>query len=693
MGRSTKGGKVEEPRIETSLLPLEWGGSKVRLECVFLGKTQHFELTGPFARIGSDPRCEISIPGLPAAVCVYVQVCKSYIAVLELVESIPMSLCDPVIATQGGTVWLQPNARITVQSVRPVESQTETFSWENFNVDDIRVFPNTLVPRAGFLNASSNSSHFRIHSALSILGSSAACHLQPKHKQISKFQAILFRGETQGDSCRVIDLFGEHPTLVDNQPAHGQVLEVGSQVRIASVCFEAARFLYNASRPNHIVEVRSQFKTLPFPSKTSTVGPSQLAPSELATNQPIAPNQPPPTSEGLPNLQAMKDRLVRAIGFDSAALKNPSVHFPTNQSATSASPALDAGLDRVVQSQEVLGDKFEKLSERLDGMSRSIESLPEIIDRHSQQLVEAIESFRDLVAQLPNNTTSIESISTPANPAKITEPLDAKPLESEPKNKSRAKEQTPPNRAPTTVYAGLKNSSSQNPNPKNVDPKPRPSTPSTPSSPSPTSKPSPTSIPSWVQRATNQLTGWWIPYSAQRRRITAERNEQSESLDLASQSTSKRTRLRQIDNDSELLASNESQRETQVLGSLVGLRYRDARKTYLRWLLFSGTVAALALIGGPVVWQQIPDGWRELIWQKITLSEASQDEQSYTPIVEETSNSPTEASQPEPMPLSSPKIEQQSVPGPPEPSTSEPSTSEPSTSETLPPEPLPEKET
>jgi hypothetical protein len=97
----------------------------------------------------------------------------------------------------------------------------------------------------------------------------------------------------------------------------------------------------------------------------------------------------------------------------------------------------------------------------------------------------------------------------------------------------------------------------------------------------------------------------------------------------------------------------------------------------------------LALIGGPVVWQQIPDGWRELIWQKITLSEASQDEQSYTPIVEETSNYPTEASQPEPMPLGSPEIEQQSVPGPPEPS----STSEPSTSAPLPQELLLEKGT
>jgi hypothetical protein len=125
---------VEEPRLETSLLPLEWGGAKVRLECVFLGKTQHFELSGPFARIGSDPRCEISIPGLPAAVCVYVQVCKNYVAVLELVESTPMSLCDPVgdeLLTSSnpiGTVspWLIGSLSFTdqAQAYRQVPSGT-----------------------------------------------------------------------------------------------------------------------------------------------------------------------------------------------------------------------------------------------------------------------------------------------------------------------------------------------------------------------------------------------------------------------------------------------------------------------------------------------------------------------------------------------------------------------------------------
>ena len=697
MGRSKKGGKVEEPRKETSWLPLEWGGAKVRLECVFLGKTQHFELDGPFARIGCDPRCEISIPGLPAAVCVYVQVCKNYVAVLELVESTPRSLCDPVIATQGGTVWLQPNARITVQSVRPVESQTETFSWENFNVDDIRVFPNTLVARAGFLNSATNSSHFRIQSALSILGTSEACHLKSKHKQISKFQAILFRGETQGDPCRVVDLFGEHPTLVDNQPAHGQVLEVGSQIQIGTLSFEAARFLYNASRPNHIVEVRSQFKTLPFPNKTATVAPSQVSPSKVDSNQTVALNQPPPTSAGLPDLQAMKDRLVRAIGFDSAASRKPSVHFPTNQSSTPAGPALEEDLNRVVKSQEQLCNRFEELTERLEGMSRSIESLPEIIDRQSQQLVEAIESLRDLVAQPPSNNAPKQAVSTHEIPAKNDEPLKSNPLASKPKNKPGSKPQKPSNGSPSngslsngslsngslsngaspTKNTGPIYRSGQKLSEKSVDPK-----------------------PSWVQRATNQLAEW-IPYTAQRRRVTAKRDEQSESIDLASQSTSKRTRLRQIDHDSELLASNESKEETQVLGSLVGLRYRDARKTYLRWLLFSGIIAALTLIGGPFVWNQIPDGWRELIWQKVTFSEASQDQQFDTPIGDDTTSSPTEASQPEPMPLSVPETERQTGPGPPEaplpeslptePVTTEPLTTEPASTEPLPTEPLPDR--
>jgi hypothetical protein len=603
---------------------------------VFLGKTQHFEIAGPFARIGSDPRCEICIPGLPAPVCVYLQVSKTFVAVLELLESNPMSLCEPVFATQGGTFWLQPNARVTVQSISSAESQVETFSWENFNVDDIRVFPNTLVARSGYLNSAPNATHFRIQSALSLLGTSPACHMQPKHKQVGRFQAILFRGESQGDSCRVVDLFGEHPTLIDDKPAHGQVLEVGSEIRIGTLRLEAARFLYNVSGANPIVEARSQFIPLPFSDKASTAAPIPPSATQVRDFQ----QSPKP---GLSDIQKIKDRLMRAIGFDNAASRNPSVHLPTAISSISAGPGGVEGLDRVLKSQDRLSGQFEKITVRLDSMGRAIESLPEIIDHQSQQLVEAIESLRDLLSQAPTTVEPGTSAATPPSPARISEPTKTRPIVPEQKSKP-GKPQESSIKAQSAKNTTQKETSKPKSKQKTVTQTVRPP------------DPPPTSDPTWMQRVASQLSSW-IPYTAQRRRATAERDDQSESLDLAGQSTAKRTRLRQIDNDSELLASNESQEETQVLGSLVGLRYRDARKERLRWLLFSGIIAALTLIGGPLVWHKIPEGWRELIWQKITFSETTQDPRSGLP-AGDSADAPVA-----PTPSSQPETEGPSAPG------------------------------
>jgi len=630
-----KGGKMAEPRIDASLPPLEWGNGKVRLECVFLGKTQHFELTGPFARIGSDPRCEICIPGLPAPVCVYLQVSKTYIAVLELVESNPMSMCEPVFATQGGTFWLQPNARVTVQAIAAAESQIETFSWENFNVDDVRVSPNTLVARSGYLNSAPNSTHLRIQSALSILGTSPACQMQPKHKLLSRFQAILFRGEGQGDSCRVVDLFGEHQTLVDDKPAHGQVLEVGSVIRIATLSFEAARFLYKTSGANPNIEVGNQMTTLPYPRKTSTAVP-------LPSSAPNASDRQQLPLPGMPVIQTIKDRLVRAIGFDKAASRKPLVHFPTDQASPLACTGSVEGLDRVVDSQERLGDEFEKLSERIDSMGRAIESLPEIIDQRSHQLVEAIESLRDLLSQTPTNAAPERSSAPEPSAAplpsqsRISEAPKPRPVVFEQKSKLSSKPQASSIKAQSAKNSKQKENSNQKSNQK----------PPTETARSP--KPSAALGPTWMQRVATQLSTW-IPNNAQRRRATAQSDDQSDPLDLASQSTAKRTRLRQIDNDSELLASNESQEETQVLGSLVGLRYRDARKARLRWLLFFGIISGLTIIGGPLVWHKIPEGWRELIWQKITFSETAQDPLSDLPAGDSADSPivPTPATQPE----------------------------------------------
>jgi hypothetical protein len=636
---------LEDFNSAGSLHPVEWGGGKVQLEYVFLGKTHRVELDGPFARIGNDPRCEVCIPDLPAPVCVYFQVCRTYLAVLELVETEPPSICDPVYAMPGATVWLKPNARITVESISPStpggpNSEVDAFSWESFNVDDIRVFPNTLVARSGFFSSEASSTHLRIQSALTLLGTSAACHLRPNHKHISKFQAILFRGENQGESCRVIDLFGEHTTLVDDRPANGQALEVGSQLRISNLNFEAVRFLYNASRPNQLVEVRHQFSTLPLATKPATSSTDSKPHKPIDTDpngmdEVSKPEVASRTEASLPGIHSMRDRMLRAIGFDSGPSQQRKIHFPTEekqtepsqpQSSISTDPKLIDRLERVVKSQERIADQFEKLTSRLEGIEKSLEALPELIEGNSQHVYETINSLKGLVEQTGTTTNEEKTVA-------IKKPVDVqvsnlgrtnpKKIDTRPSTHSKeplAKGKQSTNQTPTT---GLSNGKFAASTPKAQPSTAKPFT-EKPSTGKKTEASSPDRVRSWLQRTATSLAGW-IPNTETRRRETAQRNDQNNPLNLGSQSTAKRTRLQHHEDESELLAASESKEESLVLGSLMGLRYRDARKSFLKWVLFALILTFVSLVGGPLVWRRIPEGWRELLWQKITFAKPPQE--------------------------------------------------------------------
>ena len=57
------------------------------------------------------------------------------------------------------------------------------------------------------------------------------------------------------------------------------------------------------------------------------------------------------------------------------------------------------------------------------------------------------------------------------------------------------------------------------------------------------------------------------------------------------------------------------------LGSLVGFRYRSARVALIRWSLFFSAIGLCAFFGLPALWSRIPEGWRERIWQIVTLQE------------------------------------------------------------------------
>ena len=71
-----------------------------------------------------------------------------------------------------------------------------------------------------------------------------------------------------------------------------------------------------------------------------------------------------------------------------------------------------------------------------------------------------------------------------------------------------------------------------------------------------------------------------------------------------------------LDPDSpKLLASSDSPEETLVLGSLMELRQRKASARVMQVTLLTAVFVAVVGIAVPIVWYQIPEGWRELIWR------------------------------------------------------------------------------
>lgn len=602
------GNPPQESRNGMGLPHLQWGGAKVRLECAFLGKIHRFEFEGSFARIGSDPRCEFCIPGLPAPVCVYLQIGVSYLAVIELIESDPPSVCEPVFAFPGATVWIQPNARITVESIEPSASQVEepeSFSWENFDVEDVRVFPNTLVARSGYFANQGSPPQLRFLSTISVLGTASSCHLRANHKHISKYQAIIFRGEQQGESCRVVDLFGEYPTLVGNASADGQVLEVGGKLQIANLTFEAVRFLYNASRPGQVVEVRSQFTSLPIPEQRKDQ-PLEQRPSSIAKS-----------------IDSVKDRLVRAIGFDSGKTPKAGVHFPldtpneelpkdTRVKPQVVESELITGLERVAISQERIAEEFGRLRSRLEVVEKSLISIPEILEQNSQQMIETVDLLRGIVEKNANRDIA----SKPHG-------HDGAQKDSLPKQSSQTISNAPPK---STRSEDQKNRSNSKP-PKGFrkPDKKQATTPVAKALPvGPQERKDQSNQDSWFERTTNTLSSW-IPGNSRRRREIAERENSSDPLNLGSQSTASRKRLQKHDDEAELLVASESEDESLVLGSLMGFRYRDAKKSFFRWMLFAIALLATSVIVAPLAWKKIPEGWRELIWQKITFAKPAEE--------------------------------------------------------------------
>jgi hypothetical protein len=180
---------------------------------------------------------------------------------------------------------------LTLLDIDSSPQEPERFSWESFDLEDIKVFPNTLVVRSGMVGTGSEPNHFRLVNPLSILGTAPGCHLRIANRNVSKFQAVVFRGEAQGQPPRVVDLFAGQTTLIDQKPASGQSLDVGSELTIGGLRLESVRFLYNASRPDQLIETTVLPSWANAPRQPPAIW-TALLPGRIARSRPL-PRQKP----------------------------------------------------------------------------------------------------------------------------------------------------------------------------------------------------------------------------------------------------------------------------------------------------------------------------------------------------------------------------------------------------------------
>lgn len=241
-----KGGVLEASMAAPVLPPLDWRTGEVHLEVAFEGKVRSFRFHGSFARLGAGDRCEIKIPNLGAPVTAYLQIGNGYLAIVELSTTVDLPRGEIQYLLPGGSVWLMSNARLTLESIRLEQTVSEAFSWESFDMEDLRVLPNTLVLESVQSKPDSKENQFRLISAISVLGTHAACQLQLKHRSVAAFQCVLFRGEHVGQPVRVVDLLAPIPTQVGGRIANGEVLNVGSRLQCGKMVFSAKRLFYDS---------------------------------------------------------------------------------------------------------------------------------------------------------------------------------------------------------------------------------------------------------------------------------------------------------------------------------------------------------------------------------------------------------------------------------------------------------------
>lgn len=212
-----------------------WDDAKVQIAIRYGLKKFLVNFSGPFARLGSHPKCEIQVPFGQNSVLAYLQVAEGGLAVVVLPPE-GAHRCRTQFVGMGESLSLASPITISVVSLELKETENDLLGNSMINSPDALLFEKGSV-KGGLANAS-----FLVASGISILGSSQSCQLRLKHRTVAPYQCAVIRSAGRFPSMRIVDLLSHHPTAIGDQIARGQELGVKDTLSIGKMVFVAKRW-------------------------------------------------------------------------------------------------------------------------------------------------------------------------------------------------------------------------------------------------------------------------------------------------------------------------------------------------------------------------------------------------------------------------------------------------------------------
>lgn len=224
---------MPEPRVFSSGVRTEpepsWGLFRWEIVVQREKKAIKFRGSGSFARIGSDPRCEIFLRQTGAPVIAYLQFTEGGMLFVDISKP-SLERVRSTAVLVGTSVNVGEEAWLTLASLKNLRGASQEYPKQSDSL--------FIVDRSVKTGVSTGSS-FKIPVGISLLGASSACQLQLKHRTLSPFHSVLYRPSDPKLPLRIIDLCAFPTTLIDGTMAAGGFVLPGSTVKIGKLSFVA----------------------------------------------------------------------------------------------------------------------------------------------------------------------------------------------------------------------------------------------------------------------------------------------------------------------------------------------------------------------------------------------------------------------------------------------------------------------